>query len=143
MINSIYEQAMKNYVNASYDTLLALARNTLDNIMPVFDNIAEDGNGASYVFPFICVTLAVDGQFTELEYRFACDLTGLDVTYDQFKSMVQEYYTEDWIVAIDNLVDRCSDDLKAEILSFCLTFAAVDEKISREENTFIAMLLDD
>lgn len=143
MSNVTYEQMMKNYVNADYQTLLSVAMQSLNKFMPVFDNISEDGNGASYVFPFICVTLAVDGQFSELEYRFACDITGLEVSYDQFKGMVQQYYTEEWIVAVDNLIDKCSQDLKQEILAFCLAFAAVDEKISREENTFFAMLLDD
>ena len=38
--------------------------------------IAPDGKGASVVLSFICVTLAVDDKFTEIEYYFIRDITG-------------------------------------------------------------------
>ena len=55
--------------------------------------IAPDGNGASVVLPFICVTLAVDDKFNELEYYFIRDITGIDKSYDEFMEMIQGYYT--------------------------------------------------
>lgn len=136
-----YNQLLQNYVNAPYSTLLAVANDSLSKIMPIFNEVAKDGNGASIVLPFICTALAVDGKFTELEYRFVKDLLGIDQTYDYFKNVVQQFYTTEYINAVDELIDACPDQLKTALLSFCITFVAVDEHISREENAFIAKLM--
>lgn len=136
-----YEKVMQEYVNAPYPVLLSVAQESLDVLMPAFATIAPDGNGASVVLPFICVTLAVDDKFTELEYYFIRDITGIDKSYDEFMEMIQGYYTTEWLEAINNLFDSCPEELQYPLLSFCVAFAAVDERISREENTYIAMLL--
>ena len=141
MANYSYDQLMQNYVNAPYSVLLATANDALSQIMPIFNDIAKDGNGASVVLPFICTAIAVDGHFTELEYRFIKDVTGVNYSYDEFKNIIQDYYTSEWVNAIDHLADSCPENIKTALLTFCLTFVAVDEKISREENAFIAKLM--
>ena len=141
MANEAYEKILQDYVNAPYDVLLAVANDALAKIMPVFNEIAEDGNGAGIVLPFICTALAVDGKFTELEYKFIKDLLEIDQSYDYFKTVVQNYYSDEWINAVDGLIDSCPDELKNSLLSFCLAFVSVDEKISKEENAFIAKLM--
>ena len=49
-----YNQLLKDYVNTSYNDLLRIAENSMLKIMPAFNNIAKDGNGASLILPFIC-----------------------------------------------------------------------------------------
>ena len=93
MANENYNKLLQDYVNAPYDVLLAVANDSLAKVMPVFNEIAEDGNGASIVLPFICTALAVDGKFSELEYKFIKDLLEIDQSYDYFKSVVQNYYS--------------------------------------------------
>lgn len=141
MAKVTYEQLMQNYVNAPYSVLLSVARESLNKVMPVFNRLADDGNGASIVLPFICTTLAVDGRFTELEYRFVKDVTGVSQSYDDFKSVVQNFYSDEWVRSIDKVIDACPSDVKDSLLSFCLAFVAVDETITREENAFIAKLM--
>lgn len=141
MANENYNKLLQDYVNAPYDVLLAVANDSLAKVMPVFNEIAEDGNGASIVLPFICTALAVDGKFSELEYKFIKDLLEIDQSYDYFKSVVQNYYSAEWINAVDGLIDSCPEELKTALLSFCLAFVSVDEKISKEENAFIAKLM--
>lgn len=141
MANDAYNQLLQEYVNAPYDVLLAVATEALNKVMPVFSEIAEDGNGASIVLPFICTTLAVDGKFTELEYKFIKDVTGLELSYDELRNLVQQFYSAEWINAVDNLIDNCPNEVKQSLLSFCLAFVSVDEHISREENAFIAKLM--
>ena len=141
MANEKYNQLLQDFVNAPYDVLLAVANDSLAKVMPVFNEIADDGNGASIVLPFICTALAVDGKFSELEYKFVKDLIGVDESYDYFKEVVQNYYTAEWVNAVDGLIDSCPDELKNSLLSFCLAFVSVDEKISKEENAFIAKLM--
>ena len=140
MANS-YDEILKKYVNASYSTLLSIANESLSIVMPVFNGVAKDGNGAGLVLPFICTAIASDGKFSELEYRFIKDVTGVNKSYNEFKQIIQEYYTDEWIEAVDNLIDNCPDEMKIHLVSFCLTFVAVDETITREENAYIAKLL--
>ena len=137
-----YNQLLQQYVNAPYNHLLGIAAGALNRVMPVFNSVAKDGNGATFVVPFICTSLAIDGQFTELEYRFIRDLLGIDQSYDYFKTVVQNYYSIEYVNAIDGLIDSCPQELKGDLLTLCLTFVAVDERISKEENAFIARLLD-
>ena len=142
MANEKYDKLLQDFVNAPYDVLLAVANDSLEKIMPVFNEIAEDGNGAKVVLPFICTALAVDNKFSELEYKFLKDLLGIDKSYDYFKNVVQNYHSAEWIKAVDGLIDSCPDDLRNSLLSFCLAFVSVDEKISKEENAFIAKLME-
>lgn len=141
MANDSYSQLLQNYVNAPYDVLLAVANDSLAKVMPVFNEVAKDGNGAGLVLPFICTALAVDGKFSELEYKFVKDLLEIDQSYDYFKEVVQQYYSAEWIEAVDGLIDACPADVKNALLCFCLAFVSVDEHISREENAFIAKLM--
>lgn len=136
-----YNQLLKDYVNTSYNDLLRIAENSMLKIMPAFNSIAKDGNGASLILPFICTALASDGKFTELEYKFVKQLINSNLSYDQFKNVVQQYYSAEWLEAIDKLYDALPTNLKGDLLSFCLCFVAVDETITREENAFIAKLL--
>ena len=142
MANVTYNELMQNYVNADYDVLLGVANNMLNDLMPFFAKYADDGNGASVVLPFICTALAVDGKVSELEYRFVKDVTGIDVPYDEFKGFVQQFYSDAWVERADKLADACPQEIKTSLLSFCLAFLAIDEKISKEENGFISKLLD-
>lgn len=143
MNNVTYQQLLQEYVNAPYESLLAVAITSIDEVMPIFDQVAEDGNGANIALPFICITVASDGNFTELEYKFIKDVTGLDKDYSEFKEMVQHFYTAEWMTAANELIDSCHPEIKERILNFCLAFAAVDETITREESVFIAALMED
>lgn len=136
-----YNQLMQRYVNAPYEVLLAVANDSLNKVMPIFNSIADDGKGAGIVLPFICLSIAADGKFSELEYKFISELLGINQTYDYFKNAIQQYYSDRWIEAIDKLIDSCHDEIKEALISLCLAIVAVDEKISREENAFIAKLL--
>ena len=136
-----YEQLMQNYVNAPYSVLLSVATESLDKVMPFFSQVAEDGNGANVLLPFICTALAVDGKFSELEYKFVSDVTGINSTYEEFKQFVQGFYTIHWIEANDRIIDSCPEEIKHSLLAFCLAFLAVDETITREENAFIYKLI--
>ena len=142
MNNDAYKKLLQDYVNAPYEVLLNVAKNSLAKIMPAFNEIADDGNGAKFVLPFICTTLAVDGKFTQLEFKFVNDLLDANYGFDQFKGIVNSYYSSEWVQAVDNLIDACPSDLKESLLCFCLAFASVDEKIAKEEVSFISKLID-
>ena len=133
-------ELLQDYVNLDYNSLLSIANNSLSEIMPIFNELADDGNGAKFLLPFICTSLAVDGKLSKIEYKFVCDLIG-DMDYDVVLSNVQEHYSDSSVELVDNMCDACPDDLKTSLLAFCLAFLAVDETISREEVAFIKRLL--
>ena len=136
-----FNALMQEYVNKSYDELLSIANNALGLAMNVFNEIAEDGNGAPYVVPFMSTTLAIDGKFTDLEYKFLNDLLGGGVDYDAAKANVQSHYSDDAVEFVDKIIDACPSEMKAVLLTLVTCFAAVDETISVDEKRFILKLM--
>lgn len=135
------DELFQEVVNRSFDQLLNDAREAINKVMPYFNKVADDGDGAKFVVPVICTVMAADGKFTELEYKFIKTLIGSNLSYDQFKGIIQQYYSQDWMDTIDNLIDTCDKEIKAALLSLCLYFAAVDERISKEETAFLKKLI--
>ena len=136
-----FDQLMQKYVDAPYSVLVSIARDSIETAMPAFAKVAKDGNGANILLPFLCVVVAVDGKFSELEYNFVKDVTGIDDTYEGFKNFVQGFYSDEWMQTIDNLVDSCPEEIKNALLCFALSLAAVDHTITRVESAFIAKLI--
>ena len=135
-------EILQKYVDASYEELLALATESFDKLMPVFNEVADDGNGAKFIVPVMCASIAADNRFSTLEYKFIKDLLNSDLTYDDFMTSVRLYSGEEGQELVDKLFDACGTDMKTELLSFCLCFMAVDETITKEETAFVKRLLD-
>ena len=95
-----FNALMQEYVDKSYEELFEIASKSLEISMEVFNKIAKDGNGAPYVVLFISTTLAMDGKFTELEYKFLNELLGGNVNYENAKANVQSHYSDEcWIIS--------------------------------------------
>ena len=135
-------EILQKYVDASYEELLALAIESFDKLMPVFNEVADDGNGAKFIVPVMCASIAADNRFSTLEYKFIKDLLESSLTYDDFMASVRRYSGEEGQELVDKLFDACGTDMKTELLSFCLCFMAVDETITKEETAFVKRLLD-
>ena len=136
-----FSELMQNYVNLSYDELVTKAQNDLAVLAPVFDEASEDGNGSANLFPIILTCLAVDGKYTALEYKFLEDVFGRQLSYDETKKMVNEFYADEAQELLDKLVDSCSHELKAILLDLCTCVMAVDEKLDVSELKFIQKLI--
>lgn len=136
-----FNELLKEYVNKSYEELLHLASGALGVLLPAFEKI-QAGESGSFVIPFICTSLAIDGKFTALEHKFLNDLLGSNIDYADAKTLVNAHYDADIMTLVNDMIDACGDEMKAALLMFCLCFTAVDETITREEAAFIALLLD-
>ncbi|MBQ7879748.1 MAG: hypothetical protein IJ317_03765 [Clostridia bacterium] len=134
-------EILQKYVDSSYEELLAVANDSFMKLMPVFNEVADDGNGAKFIVPVMCASIAADNRFSTLEYKFIKDLLNSSLTYDDFMASVRLYSGEKGQELVDKLFDACGTDLKTELLSFCLCFMAIDETISKEETAFIKKLL--
>jgi hypothetical protein len=136
-----FNALMQDYVDKSYNELYDIASKSLSIAMDVFNKIAKDGNGAPYVVLFISTVLAMDGKFTELEYKFLNDLLGGGVNYESAKANVQSHYSDEAFDLADKLIDSCTDDFKTVLLMLVTCFAAVDKTITVEEARYIAKLM--
>ena len=137
-----FDELMQKYVDTDRDTLVKLAQSSLVKLMPVFNEVADDGNGAKFIVPVMCASIAADNRFSTLEYKFIKDLLESSLTYDDFMASVRRYSGEEGQELVDKLFDACGTDMKTELLSFCLCFMAVDETITKEETAFVKRLLD-
>ena len=136
-----FNALLQEYVDKSYDELYEIASQSLAVAMDVFNNIAKDGNGAPYVILFMSTVLAVDGKFTELEYKFLNDLLGGNVDYNTAKANVQSHYNDEAFDLADQIIDACPPEFKTVLLMLVTSFAAVDRTITVEEARYIAKLL--
>ena len=136
-----FNALMQEYVDKSYEELFEIASKSLEISMEVFNKIAKDGNGAPYVVLFISTTLAMDGKFTELEYKFLNDLLGGGVNYESAKANVQSHYSDEAFDLADKIIDSCPDDFKSILLMLVTCFAAVDKTITVDEARYIAKLM--
>lgn len=135
-------ELLQDFVNEPYGNLVGMAKQSISDLLPVFNELAEDGQGSKFVVAFIGTSLAVDGQLSELEYRFVCDVLDGQFSYDEVKGLASAHYSGEMINAIDGLVDACPVELKSALITFCCCFLAVDETISREEVAFVQKLLN-
>jgi len=133
---------LQNFVNEPYENLVSMAEESIARILPIFNEIAEDGQGSKVIVMFIGTSLAVDGKLSELEYKFVCDVLGGKFTYDEVKQLASAHYSDQMFNTIDELVDSCPSDLKAALITFCCCFLSVDQTISREEVAFVQKLLN-
>ncbi len=136
-----FNEIKQKYVNFSYAQLLDIAQSNLSKLMPMFNTVADDGKGIKFLVVFFGACFSADGKFTELEYRFMSDLTGVS-DYDTLKGIVQASYNNNSAALADRIYDACPTSLKPELLSLCLCLVSVDETITSDENAFLQRLVD-
>ena len=132
-------EILQDFVNEPYEKLVEMAKESICDLAPIFDELSEDGNGSQCLVGFMATSLAVDGKLSELEYKFVCDVLG-DFTYEEVKELAAMHYSDKMINLMDELADTCSSELKSKLITFCCCFLAVDETISREEVAFVQKL---
>ena len=141
MANKTFGELLQDFVNKDYDELLSIANGALEVIIEAHSQISPDGQASDFILPFIATTLAVDGQYTQLEHNFLNSLLESDIDYEEGKTCMQSYYNTEIFELVDQMIDACGNELKNAIIIFCLCFAAVDETITREGGAYIAKLL--
>lgn len=136
-----FNELMQTYVNMPYEELVGRAQNTLIELIPVFDKASSDGNGSRTLFHLLLTSLAVDGKFSTLEYKFLNDVFKTDISYDEAKDMVASYYSDGAQDALDEFIDSFDGDLRAKLLELATCALAVDETINKDEVSFITKLI--
>lgn len=136
-----YTQLLQEYVNASYEDLLARARFVLPDILTGLNNIAKDCDGTGFLLALVGTTVVADGMFSDQEYHFLSDVLELDISYKTLKNSLEQYCEEGWDDISYRVMNSVDEDTRTKLGIFCICLAAVDERISGEENGYIAALL--
>ena len=140
-----FSEFLQDYVNKSYEELLGFANLSLADLVvemgKFFDDDTDDSVKMCMIITAAC--LGVDGKLTQLECQFLKELMDLDADYDGIREMVDSLGGSKAEELTDKFADSLSAKGKAALVTFCLSFLAVDETISREEVAFVKRLIED
>lgn len=127
-------------VNCDYDTLVCRAKEAVENLTVTFNAI--DAESAQYVLMLlIAASVHADGTLSDLERKMVSDVWGSDEDGMEKLLSASDRATEmiDNVKEFAQVVDA---DTKANIVMLCMTFAAVDKTINKEESGFIRKLCE-
>jgi len=134
-----FNELMQKYVNTDYPVLVDLAKEAVNRLMPACKNVDPEHNGCLMLASILLSAIGADKVLTALEKKMLCDVMGLD---DSGVEKLISMYDSKMPGLIDHFVDNMGEDLKADTIMLITVFAAVDEKISREETAFIRRLFE-
>ena len=135
------DELLQSYVNKPYEELLGMARSSLSRLVPLFTKVWGDKEGSAFVLQFLCTALAADGQLSQLEYRFLCDVVNID-SADSAVKLVALACNEASRALVDKVFDSIdNNDVKADMVNLFLCCVSVDETITKDETALFLRLL--
>ena len=136
---SSFNELMQKYVNTDYDVLVDLAKEAVRRLMPYCQKVDTQYNGNYMLASLLLTAIGADGKLTQLESKMLQDVMGLDK--DDVQKLIGMYDSRMPELA-NYFADNMSDDTKADAIMLITVFAAVDEKISKEETALIRKLFE-
>lgn len=134
---SSFNELMQKYVNTDYPVLLDLAKEAIRRVMPACKQVDPEHNGYYMLSSMILSAIGRDGVLTQLEKKLLVE--SADIAEDQISKFLSMYDSR-MPELVNHFADNMGEDLKADVIMLVTVFAAVDEKISKEETEFIRML---
>ena len=134
-----FNELMQKYVNTDYPVLLDLAKEAIRRLMPACRQVDPQHNGYYMLSSIILSAIGRDGVLTGLEKKLLMEAADLDA---ENVSKLLSMYDPKMPDLVDHFCDNMGDDLKADTIMLVTVFAAVDEKICKEETAFIRKLFE-
>ena len=134
-----FSELMQKYVNTDYPVLLDLAKEAIRRLMPACKQVDPEHNGYYMLSSIILSAVGRDGSLTALEKKLLMEATGID---EAGVSKLLKMYDPKMPDLVNYFCDNMGDDLKADTIMLVTIFAAVDEKICKEETAFIRKLFE-
>ena len=130
---------MQKYVNTDYPVLLDLAKEAIRRLTPACRQVDPQHDGYYMLSSIILSAVGRDGTLTALEKKLLMEATSItDAEVSKLLSMYDPKMPE----LVNYFCDNMGDDLKADAIMLVKIFAAVDEKICKEETEFIRKLFE-
>lgn len=133
-----FEQLMQQYVNYSYDELMAIARNSLNTLIPVCQKLDPEHKGMFLFTSILLAAVGADRQLSAKERQFIADLTGLD---EEKINVVIGTYNSDMENLVNTFADKLSGDVKVQTACLISAIAACDGTITYGESDFILKVI--
>lgn len=134
-----FNELMQKYVNTDYPVLLDLAKEAIRRLTPACKQVDPQHDGYYMLSSIILSSIGRDGTLTPLEKKLLVESTGMDeASVNKFLAMYDPQMPE----LVNYFCDNMGDDLKADTIMLVTIFAAVDEKICKEETEFIRKLFE-
>ena len=132
-----------------YEDAVQVAKESMAIMYPRLKaHFAKDGSRAPILafgglLTFIATTIAVDGEFSETEYKFYCDVTGCTDSYEEAKKIMDDCSTEECRSIADRIFDCVAEtqEEKIALLRLCVAVITVDKEVSVEEYEFLKRLI--
>lgn len=134
-----FNELLQDMVNKDYSELVYIAKQATVGLMPACKAVDSDHGGYMMLTSLILTAVAADGVLTALERKMIGDTYSFDSdTIDKMIAMYDKRMAD----LADHFVDNMGTETKAHALALITAFAAVDEKISKEETRLLRKLLD-
>ena len=136
---SSFNELMQKYVNTDYPVLLDLAKEAIRRVTPACKQVDPEHDGYYMLSSIILSAIGKDGVLTPLEKKLLVEASGIaEDQVSKFLGMYDSRMPE----LVNHFADNMGDDLKADVIMLVTVFAAVDEKIAKEETAFIRTLFE-
>lgn len=134
-----FNELMQKYVNTDYPVLLDLAKEAIRRLTPACKKVDPQHDGYYMLSSFILAAIGRDGVLTALEKKLLVEAAGIsEAQVSKFLAM----YNPQMPDLVNYFCDNMGEDLKADAIMLVTLFAAVDEKICKEETEFIRKLFE-
>ena len=134
-----FNELMQKYVNTDYPVLLDLAKEAIRRLTPACKQVDPQHDGYYMLSSIILSSIGRDGTLTPLEKKLLVESTGMDeASVNKFLAMYDPQMPD----LVNYFCDNMGEDLKADTIMLVTIFAAVDEKICKEETEFIRKLFE-
>ena len=133
-----FNELMQKMVNTDYPDLVAFAQEAATRLMPHCKAVDKEYDGFFMLTALILSSIGADGVLTGLEKKMLTDALGIEE--ENIQKLIGMYDSR-MVELADHFVDNMGSDVKADALMLITAFAAVDEKISKEETGLIKKLM--
>ena len=139
----MFGKICREYQKLTREELRTMLRQESLIVLPALCAVGG-GDGINEFIMFVFTACAADGKLDAEEYSLFCEVTGIELAYDDACRLIDVAKTKVAQNAIDNVIDSfglLSEEVKASMISFCLCFCAANGKITRREKKFLKRLV--
>ena len=133
------KQMFQETVNMSHNERVNLAKASISKLAQELKN---DDLTLSFLVGLATICSATDGKVSDSERQLFNDLTGANLSFEEFFNLVSNNTNEEAFEVVNNAVDSLTNDGKSAAVLFALAFLAADEQLTTDEQKLFAILLD-
>lgn len=131
------DNMLQNFVNKDYPEIKEFAEIALSKVLPPLCESLGDDDAVAALCIFISSCVAVDGTLTVNEKKLMEEVMGIKP--EDAKGFVLKTYDYD---TADKFYDACPAEIQGDLIMLCLSFFAVDERISSDEVNLLKRFFD-